>query len=258
MRDLDFDVGGEALTPFSKEGQRTDGLREWAIEYSSRGDRVPARLLTPAEGDGPFPLIVIGHGLRGDKAAPYIDAAALPWVRSGTAVAVIDFPLHGQRASAKLTERVTNPGHLDPALWMELVEQAVVDLRRLLRVLDAEPRIDGGRVAYVGFSLGTLLGTIFCAEEPRVCAAALAIGGAGLGPAGADPVHWVGRIAPRPVLFLQAERDERVPRESALALHAAAGDPHEVHWVDATHSGLPGTAMKTLWQFLARSLGCQA
>ena len=255
MRSPRFDLGDEALSPWSGSECASDGVREWRLEYSSRGDRVPARVLVPDQGSGPFPLVVMGHGLRGEKNAPYVDATALPWVRGGAAVAVIDFPLHGDRASAKLSERVAELDRLDEGLWIDLVEQAVVDLRRLVRALDAHDAIDGERIGYAGFSLGSILGAIFCAEEPRVRAAALAIGGAGLGPASVDPAGWIGRIAPRPVLFLQAERDQTIPREAALALHAAAGDPHEVHWVDATHSELPGAALKTMWTFLRGPLG---
>ncbi len=255
MRELQFDVGTEALAVFGgRPVSHHQGVIESALEYSSRGDRVPARILVPGDRDQASPLVVVGHGLGGDKNAAYIDAATHHWVRAGAAVAVIDFPLHGGRASAKLSERVTDRDRLDPELWVDLVEQAVVDLRRLVLALDADQRIDTERIGYAGFSLGTILGSIFCAEEPRVRAAALAIGGAGLGPAVSDPARWVGRIAPRPVLFVQAERDETIPRAAALALHAAAGEPHEVHWVDAGHTDLPGTALKAMWTFLAQSL----
>jgi dienelactone hydrolase len=254
MRALQFDLGTEAVAPFARALGSDAGVDESFLEYSSRGDRVPVRVLVPSDRTGACPLVVVGHGLGGDKHAAYIDAATLHWVRQGAAVAVIDFPLHGERASAKLSERVTDREQLDPDLWLDLVEQAVVDLRRLLLAVESDERIDSARVAYAGFSLGTLIGSIFCAEEERVCAAALAIGGAGIGPAGANPADWVGRIAPRPVLFLQADRDETIPREAALALHAAAGQPHEVHWVDSDHGGLPGTALKKMWTFLAARL----
>jgi dipeptidyl aminopeptidase/acylaminoacyl peptidase len=72
-------------------------LRVQRFEYSSRGDRVPGLLLLP-DGNGPFPLVLLQHGAGGSKHAPYLDAARLPWVRRGAAVASIDFPLHGERA----------------------------------------------------------------------------------------------------------------------------------------------------------------
>ena len=160
MRSLRFDLGDEALSPWTGSVRASEGVRQWRLEYSSRGDRVPARVMVPDQGAGPFPLVVVGHGLGGEKTAPYIDAAALPWVRGGAAVAVIDFPLHGDRASAKLSERLTEtaepgePDRFDEVIWIYLVEQAVVDLRRLVRALDADEAIDSERIAYAGFSLG--------------------------------------------------------------------------------------------------------
>jgi len=232
------------------------------FEYSSRGDRVPGRLLMPEGGARRCPLVLLQHGAGGSKDAPYLDAAAGPWVRGGAAIASIDFPLHGERASAKLTERAL--GYLAgggaartpeaEALFVELARQAVFDLQRALDALARVPGVDASRTAYVGFSMGAILGAGFCAVEPRVSAAVLAIGGGGFGPREIDPVHHVGRIAPRPVLFVNAERDERVPRAAAEALHAAARDPKETLWFDATHSALPGAALKAMWAFLRREL----
>lgn len=253
----------EALEPLATwfgpervhDGDRGE-VREVPFELASRGDRVPGRLLLPAEAGGPRPLVLAGHGLNGAKEASYMDAACRPWARDGAAVAIIDFPLHGERYSAKLSERLLSRGlagattALDSSLWIDLAEQAVIDLRRALRAAASHPEVDAARVGYAGFSLGTLLGARFCAEEPRVAAAALALGGAGLGPPELDPGGAVARIAPRPVLFVNAERDEVVPRAASEALHAAAGEPHDVQWFDATHDSLPGVALKAMWTFL--------
>jgi fermentation-respiration switch protein FrsA (DUF1100 family) len=124
------------------------GLRARRIEFTSRGDLVGGRLLLPPSGDGPFPLILLQHGAGGSKEAEYLDATAGPWARGGAAVLSIDFPLHGERRSAKLTERVlaalARPGALmqDAALWSELVRQAVADLGRALDAAARLPELD--------------------------------------------------------------------------------------------------------------------
>jgi fermentation-respiration switch protein FrsA (DUF1100 family) len=52
----------------------------------------------------------------------------------------------------------------------------------------------------------------------------------------AAPIHWVGRIAPRPVLFIHGDRDIYVPVADVEALYAAAGEPKELWRVaDAEH-----------------------
>jgi dienelactone hydrolase len=185
-----------------------------------------------------------------------MDAAA-PWVRGGAAIASIDFPLHGARHSAKLSERfVDSVGHasslndLDQLLWTEFARQAVLDLRRCLDALAPLAQIDSQRIAYAGFSLGAMAGAVFCAEDPRPRAAALALGGGGLGPAAVDPCSWVERIAPRPLLFVGAEHDEVIPRAATEALYEAAREPKSLHWYEAPHSSLPGEALKKMWLFL--------
>jgi dienelactone hydrolase len=238
-----------------------NGLRALRFEYSSRGDRVPGLLLLPAEGRGPWPLVLLQHGAGGSKESDYLDAARLPWVRRGMAVASIDLPLHGERASAKLTERLlaalAGPGASHGAanlLWREFARQAVADLRRAIDVLAARPEVDPARTAYAAFSLGAILGALYVPLDPRPRAAALALGGGGFGPPALDPARHIGGFAGRALLLVNATRDERIPRSAAEALHAAAGDPKEVLWFDSGHHDLPGHALKAMWAFLARTL----
>jgi dienelactone hydrolase len=248
---------------FGKPAERAPlaGTRLQRFEYASRGDRVPGRLLLPARPGSKHPLVLLQHGAGGSKESPYLDAAAGPWVRGGAAVASIDFPLHGERASTKLSARLlaeigaalARAGGIS-GLWVEFVQQAVCDLRRALDALSTHPELETGRCAYAGFSMGTILGASFCGADPRPRAAALAIGGGGFGPSEVDPVRWIGRFAPRPVLFVNASRDERVPRAASEALFAAAGEPKEIAWFDCGHSELPGAALKAMWIFLRRHL----
>jgi dienelactone hydrolase len=236
-------------------------LRTLAFEFSSRGDRVPGRVLLPPGGKGPFPVVLLQHGASGAKDAPYMDAVAAPWARGGVAVVSIDFPLHGERASAKLGGLLRAGLGLDPGdgplaagIAGEFLRQAVLDLRRCLDALGALDAVDSGRIAYAGLSLGAIVGATFCALDPRPCAAALALAGAHRGASDLDPRHHVGRIAPRPVLFVNATRDAVVSRECAERLHAAANEPREVLWFDSGHTDLPGLALRAMWHFLRRNL----
>jgi dienelactone hydrolase len=235
-------------------------LRAFGFEYTSRGDRVPGRLLLPPEGPGPFPLVLLQHGLGGSKQSPYLDATAPVWVRGGAAVASIDFPLHGARASGKLSEPLLAPGAGPDArtLATELMRQAVIDLRRAVDAAAGLPEVDAARVAYAGFSLGAIVGATFCGVDPRPRAAALALGGGGLAPAETDPLRHVARIAPRPLLLVGASRDRTIPRAATEALFDAARDPKQLLWFDAAHDALPGQALKAMWHFLRAALAIRA
>ena len=254
-------AAAEPLSLWLGRGEHEAGARVLRFEYSSRGDRVPGRLLLPVSGKRPFPLVLLQHGAGGSKESDYLDAARLPWVRRGVAVASIDLPLHGERASAKLSEALLRSlGERDGAaavLQHEFARQAKADLHRALDALEFLPELDATRVAYAAFSLGAILGAAFVAADPRPRAAALALAGAGFG-AELDPARVLGGFAPRPLLLVNALRDERIPRAAAEALHASAGEPKEIVWFDSGHGDLPGRALKAMWRFLARELGVEA
>lgn len=225
------------------------------MEYSSRGDRVPARLLLPERPDSAGLLILAQPG-TGSRS---LDDQALckPWVARGAAVLVVDLPLHGERASAKLSERVRagmgpegTASSLERSLWRDFVQQTVADLRRGLSAAGTHPEAAGRPAAFAGFGLGARIGTLLCAVEPRISAAALAGGGAGLGPPELDPLRFAAEIAPRPVLFVNARHDDRVPQASAEALHAAAREPKQIRWLDCGGAELPLLALEAMGEFL--------
>jgi predicted esterase len=137
----------------------------------------------------------------------------------------------------------------------EFVHQAVVDLCRALDALEQFPEINGKRVAYAGFGLGTIVGATFCGLDPRPQAATFATGGGGMGPPEIDPARTVGSFAPRPSLFINATRDEVFSREAALTLFEGGGEPKELLWFEGTHWELPGEALEAMWLFLKRHLG---
>jgi dienelactone hydrolase len=191
------------------------GLRTQELEFSSRGDRVTGRLILPAHGGGPYPLVLAQHAL-GDSAAGLLEAIGTSWVEAGAAVAAVDFPLHGARADQKLLGELCKGGNGDPrraALAAEFVQQAVIDLERALDALAATAWFDAERIGYVGFGLGGQVGSAFCALDPRPAAAALAPSVGAALEAGPDPARYLGRIAPRPVL-----RVEQPPADAAAAI----------------------------------------
>jgi dienelactone hydrolase len=258
--------GDDALRPRPGEPlglwtRRDEGLERYPevralrIEFSSGGDRVPGRLLLPPRVEHPVPVVLLQHGAGGSMRAPYIEAAAGPWAMRGLAVASIDFPLHGERSDAKLSKLLTGGGGARGDLWLDIHRRAVIDLARTVDAVASLSEIDGERVGYAGFSLGSIIGAAFCAVDPRPRAAAFALGGGGVGPAALDPVRYVARIAPRPVLFVNAEGDTRIPRSAAEALHAAARQPKQVRWFEGTHTQLPGVALKAMWEFLSAHVG---
>jgi hypothetical protein len=49
------------------------------------------------------------------------------------------------------------------------------------------------------------------------------------------PEKWIGRVAPRPVVMLNAEDDEKIPRHSVEVLWEAAREPKDLVWLPGQH-----------------------
>lgn len=130
--------------------------------------------------------------------------------------------------------------------------------------------MDGTRLAAVGASLGVPFVSAWAARDHRVAAAALVMGGAGLGdlfaanlggqvriaalrrPVGVllawllgplEPARTVPGIAPRPLLVIGAADDQRVPRTATRRLFLAAGQPKTILWFGGRHMQPADTAL---------------
>ena len=60
------------------------------------------------------------------------------------------------------------------------VRQTVLDCRRAVAWLAARPEVDADRLGIFGTSLGSFMGALVAAAEPRVHSACLLLGGGGL------------------------------------------------------------------------------
>lgn len=239
------------------DSDRLAGARRERFELTSRGDRVPGTLLIPERTSGRAPLVLFPCGPRSLLDPDPLEAAR-DWIGLGAAVACIDLPLHGARASAKLGERallaLAEPStSTDDQLWEMLVRQAVMDLRRSLDFLTTHPVLDTERCLCAGSGVGAVAGSIFCALDARPRAVALAFCGGGLGPPAVDPARWIGRLAPRPVLLIHARSDPRFPPRSATRLDEAAVEPKQVVWLDGEQD-LPARALDAMTRFLKDQL----
>jgi dienelactone hydrolase len=170
----------EPLSAHFGAAKACEGVLATPFEYSSGGDRVRGVLWHPGASDA-TPLVLVGHASKHPDDAREVEALGRAWAAAGAAVATIDLPLHGARASGKLGERVlraAEPGSavdaLDADLFRHLVHQATTDFGRALTLLADRPDIDDTRLAFAGFGLGARLGAPFCSADSRLCAAVLA------------------------------------------------------------------------------------
>lgn len=238
------------------------GGRRLELRFGRAGDaeadQVPAVLLLP---DGPphhprpAPGAVLLHGYSSRKEQMAEDVG-MGLVRRGIAALAIDLPLHGERAGDVDFRSVRNPLALVQS-W----RRGQADARLALGYLGARPEVDGGRLALVGYSMGSFLGVTVAADTPAVRALVLAAGGdlptgspfERLVRSVADPLKAVRRLDGRPLLMVHGRRDGTVRPEQAQRLFDAAEEPKTLRWYDAGHY-LPRAAVDEAAGWLAERL----
>ncbi|MDI7275356.1 MAG: alpha/beta fold hydrolase [Anaerolineae bacterium] len=208
--------------------------------------------------------------LHGHGGTPAPDLVYVPAFRErGFTVLLLEFRAHGQSEG-----RFTSVGYFERR-----------DLAAAVRFLEAR---GVRRVGLLGFSMGAVVAMAGAGDLPAVAAVVADCGFAELSSAAAfgarargippfltgivgrlivlvaslrlgaplwaaDPIRNVGRISPRPLLIIQAGRDEYVPVSDARRLFAAAGEPKEL-WIEpeAQHRGVDQVVGE---RYLERVLG---
>jgi dienelactone hydrolase len=151
--------------------------------------------------------------------------------------------------------------------------QQVVDIRRAMDFLLAQPHVDRDRFAFIGHDFGGMYGVlagsldrrpthyVIMAATPRFpdwyLYAPKLEGEVREGfirqMAGIDPISHVGNLSPAPILFQFATDDFHVPRDRAEEFFAAAGEPKELRWYQAGH-GLNDEATRERMAWLTNAL----
>lgn len=232
------------------------------ISYNSvNNNRVTALLSFPNSGVKPYPLAIIQHGLGDKKDTDYMMIGDSILLSKGFAVFRIYFAMHGERVKKKYKFK-----GIDYTL-RDAIKQTVFDLRCGLDYLDTHTDIDSNKTGYIGISLGGVAGTVFCGVDERVEVVCIAGGGlramSGLEGFGneitsmmapIEPLNFVERISPRPLLFINAEEDEVIPKPMAKLLHAKADAPKKIIWYQSGHKDNPYKAFNDSADWLLENM----
>jgi uncharacterized protein len=247
------------------------GITVEAITYASpKGGEVPALVVAP-KGRGPFPGVIVQHGLPSTK-QDFLPVG-VDLARTGAVAILIDAPFNRPRQGRVRGDLSLTPKDRDEQI------QLIIDLRRAVDLLAARPDVDR-RLAYVGVSYGAAMGGLLAGVEHRIKAYVLAVGDGGLvshftGPDDTDgplqrlpaaererwlaamrpiePIRFISRAAPAALLFQAGTNDELIPQQDARRYHQAASQPKQVRWYAAGHE-LNCTAGKDMMAWLARHI----
>jgi alpha-beta hydrolase superfamily lysophospholipase len=261
---LDFTVEpGPAAEVTEREEVRGCVRETWRIA-GSLGEAVAVDAYLSAV-SGP---VVIGcHGKDDSRQAQYLRGPAAHWAARGISLVAMDAPLHGERSGERPVPAVTITD-------LDLLNRWVKDHRLLVEAV-VDRFGPEAPIAFLGMSMGAVMGCHLMAAEPRLAAGILVVGGstvysvpewfedaAGLGEllALTDPRLPAGRIAPRPVLMLNADDDAIFSRHSALDLYDAMAPPKEITFFPGGHARWRSPAQwhRRMLRFLEDTVGGKA
>jgi dienelactone hydrolase len=241
---------------FIGEPECSHGVVERRFDVAGDSGVVPGIVWTPEAGEGPRPLVLVGHGGTGHKRMPYVLSLARRLVRhSGYAVAAIDGPGHGDRVGGRADDDRPE-GRGIPQSFMDDIAGAsdamTADWTTTLRELQKLEGVGHGPLGYWGLSMGSMLGCPFVAATPEVRCAVLGLMGTF-----ADTNPWTVAAAQIacPVLFLVQTDDELVPPERAMALFRTIGSADKrLHAHPGAHAAVPTEEIDASEAFFARHL----
>lgn len=227
--------------------------REKFVFSGVQQSRVPGLLLIPKTGKGPFPLVILLHGITGSKEGwlepdgwAYGTRLIDPLISAGIAVMALDARYHGERG-AEGGYRV--PSDINDI--RDFVVETVIEHRRVLDYAGTRADLDSTRIGLLGLSMGGMETFALTAVDSRVKAAV-----AGVTPAGVmknfitipvAPQTFAGAIRTTPFLMLMGRSDEYYTVDEARQLFETIASPRkELVFYESGHRMPPDYAAKAV------------
>lgn len=209
--------GAKSYGSFSPE----PGVIAERVTYATEfGMRVPAIVYRPEKIRGRIPGIVMVNGHGADKTSWYSYYTGIEYARAGAVVLTYDPIGEGERNDDHKDATGEHDKVIDlPGIPERMGGLMVTDVMQAVSYLRSRPEVNAGRIAVMGFSMGSFVVSIAGAVDDRIHAVLLTGGGDLDGPGGywdsshavmcqAGPYHALKFLGDRPaVLFtLQAKR----------------------------------------------------
>jgi dipeptidyl aminopeptidase/acylaminoacyl peptidase len=227
-------------------------IRQKLSLRSDSGLTVEGRLLVPKNETSPkrYPVVIVLAGLEtGQHAVDYV--RAIPNV----IIAAMDYPYNQQDLD---TPRKVL-GQMGPLRKAAL--DTVPSVMLLLDYLAKRPDVDMKKVVLVGLSMGAIFVPCISVEDGRPDLAVMVFGGGdlreiirhnlrgfsgemesdllsylgGLLMSPMEPMRFVDRISPTPLLMINGTRDQMIPRRCTEELFEKAKAPKKLIWLDSRH-----------------------
>ncbi len=224
--------------------------KSWLKVMNKDGFVVECGMLTPRDNVEKHPAVIL---LGGKATGKYAVDYALDI--TGVVIIAVDYPY-----TPRETYTVTN------FLWdVPSIRNALIDMvPSVMLVTDyllTREDIDTTKIVLLGYSFGAPFVPCIVAHDRRPAVAAMVYGGGDLGSliihnvrryeseamaqfVGAlgafllrplEPMRYIERVTPTPLIMINGTNDEQVPRHNAEILYNAAGEPKTIRWLESRH-----------------------
>ena len=127
------------------------------ISFKNNKSYILKGVLHLPEGDGPFPAVIVQHGLKGDHERPLVKFLSGELEKAG--FVVLRFSLSGHKPSGGSYQDV-------------LISQFLKDLKAGLDFLLKVKEVDKKRIGLIGHSMGAFNALMFASQEKKIKALA--------------------------------------------------------------------------------------
>lgn len=213
-------------------------------------ETVPGLVWMPAVVDAPLPLVLIQHPGFSSKDDYFVRDVAMEWSKRGWICGGIDAPLHGERAEH-------DPMRLfrEPERYPEVRAQFAEEVTATIDALAGELPVELGRLGFVGYSLGSMLGIPAVARDGRFRAASFGlVGEGGLVGAIEGPDADVPKLGSVAVRVIGKLRDELISREATERLYEAIPGKKDIVWLPGGHYEIGPDVVKAAGEWVVGEL----
>jgi dienelactone hydrolase len=239
------------MSTFTIRNERETGdLVEVAFDVDAAGEAAPG-VLFYVESEEPQPLVIIQHPATSSKDDYFVRDVAIAWARRGWACAGLDAPLHGERATYDPMSVLRDRERFG-AISAQFAKEISAAIDGIAGHLD----IDLGRLGYVGYSMGSMLGLGAVAADGRFKTAAFClIGEGGMVGSASDAASPVQRLGNTAVRIVAKQQDEFFSKASTEALfNALPGETKDLLWLPGGHFEIGPDVIKGAEQWLQGTL----
>lgn len=234
----DYDVSAPDV---KEEPVENDKAMIVKLSFTGPGGKPVVGLFMRPKEEGTYPCALLPHGLTNNKEiAVRMFGNAL--VAKGIAVLALDAPEHG-------AGQAPNKNYWTKQIITIAVHEGDRNYRRALDYLATRPDVDMKHIGLLGYSLGSIMGSILGAVDERVGAFAFCGGGDPFIPIAhatpddksrqailqVSPSLFIPKLKGRPLIMFNGLTDVVIIPPAAKILQIAAPDPKQVVWYNGGH-----------------------